>query len=381
MKKISILLVLALIFSVFSAEAQLGINKDKAAVRDWEAGLNFGLAQYYGDVSNRNFFEKLSSGESRFGIGLFGRKYFNEYIGLGAHFQFLSLRSVKENYSNGTPLNNAFTSNTIQGGLHMYLNFSNLFFGFADRPVSVYGLAGLGYISWNSTLSNSVTEAIIWQNGMVSPGVSYKTGALNMPLTLGADIRLTNDLRLNVEGSVQTVFSDDLDFYSDGFRHDIIFYGSVGLSYIINYKGLQSKKRTQQTQIPRRKEPVRVLDYESVQPVQPERPRPQTTLPVVRIDEQRYTEPSQGQYEFRVQVIAMSRSRIDTEAFRRRYNIETPIVENTFSGLYRYSTGRFSSFSEAEAYSRVIRSKGIHDAFVVAYRGNERIRITSDMKR
>lgn len=381
MKKISILFAIALFVSVLPAVAQIGIHKDKVAVRDWEAGLNFGLAQYYGDVSNRGFFEKLSSGESRFGIGLFGRKYFNEYIGLGGHFQFLSLYSVKENYSNGTPLNNAFTSNTLQGGLHMYLNFSNLFFGFADRPVSIYGLAGLGYISWNSTLRNSVTDAIIWQNGMVSPGVNYKTGALNMPLTLGADIRLTNDLRLNVEGSVQTTFSDDLDFYSDGSRHDIIFYGSVGLSYIFNYKGLQANKRTQQTQIPRRKEPVRVLDYESVQPVQPERPRAQTTLPVVRIDEQRYTEPSQGQYEFRVQVIAMSRSRIDTEAFRRRYNIETPIVENTFSGLYRYSTGRFSSFSEAEAYSRVIRSKGIHDAFVVAYRGNERIRITSDMKR
>jgi len=344
--------------------------------------LNFGLAQYYGDVSNRTFFEKISSGETRFGMGLFGRKYFNEYIGLGGHFQFLSLRSVKENYSNGTPLNNAFTSNTFQGGLHMYLNFSNLFFGLTDRPVSVYGLAGLGYIRWNSTLRNSVTDAIIWQNGMVSPGVSYKTGALNMPLTLGLDIRLTNELRLNVEGSVQTTFSDDLDFYSDGFRHDILFYGSVGLSYIFNYKGLQAKKPTQQTQIPKRKEPVKVLDYESVQPVQPERSRPQSTLPVVRIDQPRYEEPSpQGQYEFRVQVIAMSRSRIDTESFRRRFNIETPIVENTFSGLYRYSTGRFSSFSEAEAYSRVIRSKGIHDAFVVAYRGNERISITSDMKR
>ncbi len=381
MKKIYILIVFAL-FSQFTASAQTGINKDKLAVRDWEAGLNFGLAQYYGDVSNRTFFEKISSGETRFGMGLFGRKYFNEYIGLGGHFQFLSLRSVKENYSNGTPLNNAFTSNTFQGGLHMYLNFSNLFFGLTDRPVSVYGLAGLGYIRWNSTLRNSVTDAIIWQNGMVSPGVSYKTGALNMPLTLGLDIRLTNELRLNVEGSVQTTFSDDLDFYSDGFRHDILFYGSVGLSYIFNYKGLQAKKPTQQTQIPKRKEPVKVLDYESVQPVQPERSRPQSTLPVVRIDQPRYEEPSpQGQYEFRVQVIAMSRSRIDTESFRRRFNIETPIVENTFSGLYRYSTGRFSSFSEAEAYSRVIRSKGIHDAFVVAYRGNERISITSDMKR
>lgn len=101
-------------------------------------------------------------------------------------------------------------------------------------------------------------------------------------------------------------------------------------------------------------------------------------LPVVSIDQ---PDSHTGPYEFRVQVIAMSRTRIDTEAFRRRYNIDTPIVENTFGGLYRYSTGRFSNFSEAEAYSRVIRAKGIHDAFVVAYRGNERIRITSDMKR
>jgi hypothetical protein len=68
------------------------------------------------------------------------------------------------------------------------------------------------------------------------------------------------------------------------------------------------------------------------------------------------------------------------ERVYRNVQFDYPIVENTFNGLYRYSTGSFQSYAEAEAYAHKMQSRGIYDAFVVAYSNNERISITSEMK-
>lgn len=379
MRKTIPLILIILIFTCQHIYAQQHQgSQNSILVRDWEAGLNLGFTQYYGDINHRSFFEKLGAGETKFGVGVFGRKHFNAYLGLGAQFQYLSLRSEKETFSDGRPANLEFTGSTYHFGIHAYLNFSNLFFGAKDRMVGVYGLAGLGYLGWQSQLWDTQLDALIWDNATIDPNV-FNTGAVMLPLSLGADIRLTDQWRLNVESSLQTIFSDHLDFYEDGFPRDIMLFTFVGVSYVINYQQKKRDVSPRQTGS-RRTEPVRVIDYEATSPRQRTVPAASMTreLPVVSIDQ---PDSHTGPYEFRVQVIAMSRTRIDTEAFRRRYNIDTPIVENTFGGLYRYSTGRFSNFSEAEAYSRVIRAKGIHDAFVVVYRGNERIRITSDMKR
>lgn len=372
-----ILIILSFIGEHVYAQQHAG-RSDAVSIRDWEAGLDIGMTQYYGDISNKGFFEKLTANETRFGIGIFGRKHFNEYLGVGAQFQYFSLRSEKETFSDGQDADLEFTGSTYHFGLHAYLNFSNLFFGAKDRMVSVYGLAGLGYVGWQSQLWDTNLDALVWDNATIDPN-TFNTGAAIMPLSLGADIRLTDQWRLNIQSSLQTIFSDHLDFYEDGFPRDMMLFTSVGVSYVINFQQKKRDASPRQT-APRRNEPIRVIDYEATSARQRTVPAASMTreLPVVSIEP---TETHAGPYEFRVQVIAMSRSRIDTEAFRRQYNIETPLIENTFSGLYRYSTGRFSNFRDAEAYSRVIRAKGVHDAFVVAYRGNERIRITSDMKR
>jgi len=189
---------------------------------------------------------------------------------------------------------------------------------------------------------------------------------------MGIGIQVSDNLRLNLEGSIQTVMSDDLDFYKDGFKNDIILFSSVGLSY--HFRAVKREKSRSY-----RPTGPNVIEYDFSQ----KRPQPASfdrNLPVLEFSGDK-SPALKGQYEFRVQVIAMSKSRINMEAFARRFKIETPIIENTFSGLYRYSTGRFNSFREAEAYSKVIRGKGIHDAFVVAYRGNERIPISEEMKK
>jgi len=85
-------------------------------------------------------------------------------------------------------------------------------------------------------------------------------------------------------------------------------------------------------------------------------------------------------FEFRVQIYAKSSPALIGSKVYRTVQFEYPIIENQYNGLYRYSTGSFRSYSEAESYARTLQSRGIYDAFVVAYSNNERVTISPEMK-
>ncbi len=373
MKSVATYLLILFIFVANSGNAQTLRDCDKNKTLDWEFGANLGFTQYYGDVSNKTYFGKFTE-EIRFGGNIFGRAIFNQLYGFGLGLGYYSLASEKDSLLKGNPLNYGYKGTNFQFGAHAYINLTNLFWGIRPegRVFNLYSTAGLSYISWKGTLSNTLNNAVIVDDGTNALGLSFSSSSVVIPLTMGMGIQVSENLRLNLEGSIQTVMSDDLDFYKDGFKNDIILYSSVGLSYHFR-QVMKERARINRPMGPD------LIEYEFSQ----RRTQPSSSdknLPVLEFSADK-SPAIKGQYEFRVQVIAMSKSRINMEAFARRFKIETPIIENTFSGLYRYSTGRFNSFSEAEAYSKVIRSKGIHDAFVVAYRANERIPITEEMKK
>jgi hypothetical protein len=49
------------------------------------------------------------------------------------------------------------------------------------------------------------------------------------------------------------------------------------------------------------------------------------------------------------------------------YNVEDVHVQVTSNGYYRYTSGAFKTFAEAEAWKTQVRSKGISDAFIVGF--------------
>jgi hypothetical protein len=373
MKTVASVLLFLVIFATTNGNAQALKDCDKNKTLDWEIGANLGFTQYYGDISNKSYFRKFTQ-EIRFGGNLFGRAIFNQLYGFGLGIGYYSLASEKDSLLKGNPLNYGYNGTNFQFGAHAYLNLTNLFWGVRPegRVFNLYSTAGLSYISWKGTLSNTINNSVIVDDGVNALGLTFSNSSVVIPLTMGIGIQVSENLRLNFEGSIQTVMSDDLDYYKDGFKNDIILFSSVGLSY--HFRQIQRKKSRSY-----RPTGPEVIEYDFSQ----KRPQPASfdrNLPVLEFSADKSTA-IKGQYEFRVQIIAMSKSRINMEAFARRFKIETPVIENTFSGLYRYSTGRFNSFREAEAYSKVIRGKGIHDAFVVAYRANERIPITEEMKK
>lgn len=369
--RISLLILISGLISS-SAISQTQNNAERNH-QHWEFGLQLGFGQYYGDISEKNYFQKLSS-ESRFSGLLLARWHANDRYGIGFQLQSSGLYSRKDNYSNGDPANLEFSARVFEAGFHGYLNFSNLFWGPSDRRLSVYGTLGLSYINWNSSLRNTLAGAVIYENGSDIPGVSYKTSGIAIPVTLGLSYAITENLSLDFNGSIHTVLSDDLDFYADGFKNDILFFTYIGLSYHL------SSYRDKRARTPRARlsdKPVYVIDYDNVTKKEPLTQPAQ--LPVITLERPEKVVVYKD-FEFRVQIFAKSKPMPNLKAYFSGINFEYPIVENTQMGLYRYSTGSFQNFNEAARYAEQLRQRGIHDAFVVAYRNNQRISITSEMK-
>jgi N-acetylmuramoyl-L-alanine amidase len=58
-----------------------------------------------------------------------------------------------------------------------------------------------------------------------------------------------------------------------------------------------------------------------------------------------------------------------------RFNGVRNIREDHIGSVYKYSYGKTASFQEAVDYQAQMRNQGFKDAFVVAYRDNDRITV------
>ncbi|MDD4372959.1 MAG: hypothetical protein PHG67_03465 [Bacteroidales bacterium] len=368
---------LVYVITLPTLKAQSGSGGFEQPIPGWEFGVQMGFGQYYGDISKKNFFQKFS-GETRFSGQLIARRHFNERYGLGFSLQRSGLHSVKDNFLNGTAADLEYNGRVFELGIHGFLNMSNLFWGGNNNHrVNLYGTLALHYGDWKGTLRNSQTQNIIVENSSNNTGTKYKSGSMIIPVALGLKFALSDNLWLDFNSSIHTVLSDDLDYYADGFKHDILFFTHIGVAYHLGSGSGNKKPKPVRSGIST-VGPVEVTEYdryESKRSEKQETVQP-TVIPVLDL------EPVQKSktFEFRVQVLA---KREQVEHISRIFpNVvfDFPIVVNKHQGIYRYSTGSFSSFEAAENYANVMRNKGIHDAFVVAYQNDIRIPITPEMK-
>lgn len=373
MKKdfLKIFIILTLLVFCFDAKAQvMKTTEEDINAKSWQFGGLIGISQYYGDISDKNFFQKIS-GESRTSGGLFARLIFNEKIGIGLSFNVLRLYSEKYNDATDREKQLAMSSNTIQIGPHVYFHFSNIFFGQKKRLVDVYGTLGIQYASWRSTLRNYYTGTYLYDDDNFGDSGFDTKGAV-IPASLGVAFNVANGVKIHLEQSLQLVLSDDIDLYADGFKNDILATTQVGVSYTLGSGSAKSKKKSSYEE-----EIVKVVEYKPIVPKNSEEKlkieTAETAVPPVVVDK--------NAVEFRVQVLALNKSTSNVKSYLPHVSFDYPIVENQANGLYRYSTGSFSTFSQAEIYAQKMRSQGIRDAFVVAYRNNQRISITPDMKK
>lgn len=376
MKRLSYLILIGIAIS--SIQSKLYAQK-KPLQPPWQIGAFGGIAQYYGDISNKPWSSKFS-GETKYSFGALGRYHFNPKVGLGLQLQHGAFYSAKPFKSDGTTnFDLQYDATFTHANLHAFLNLTNFFFGEKERMIELYSTFGVGHIWWVGTLSKISNNTTVRSNAITAP-IGYKTSSFTVPATLGLALRLAPNLKLSLDGTIMTALTDEVDFYRDGYQYDILSYFHAGLNYFIGGSQTKTKKQGAPKTVGKWEPeiPIKVIDYEIYKdPPQRLIAAPELKLPT---PEARVTQTPSADYEFRVQVYAKTSPIAIGSKVYRSVKFDYPIVENTFNGLYRYSTGTFRAYSEAEAYARTMQSRGVHDAFVVAYRNNQRIPITEDMK-
>ena len=77
---------------------------------------------------------------------------------------------------------------------------------------------------------------------------------------------------------------------------------------------------------------------------------------------------------FRVQLIAKQED-VGKEYFKQKYQIDAPVYMDNVDGRYKYTTGSLKTYSQAKDLCNKMKQQGVADAFVVAYRDNQRITV------
>ncbi len=82
--------------------------------------------------------------------------------------------------------------------------------------------------------------------------------------------------------------------------------------------------------------------------------------------------PETGQV-YTVQILASRVPVNNINVYREKYGIHQPIYYTLQNGLYRYSTGLFTNYYDAQTYANVIKRNGLGDAFVATYNNGLRV--------
>lgn len=404
-KKVSLLLLLSTIFVTQIIVAQSIKKSSSNLSSNWELNYNIGFSQFYGDASNSNFFQKLS-GEIGIGNSLHIKKHLNPVFAVGLNGYYGCTNSNKTLTGSGSTVDFSLGGGYGDINLRAYVNFNSLFWGYdKNRRLSIYGWLGLGYAFWSTGLTDNLSGDYRESGSDVSGTTeTYKKGGGVLPIGFGVDYRISNQWSANVVGDFRTVLNDDLDVWRGGFKFDQMFFVGIGVSYHINSGFSKRKSRSKTKKAPSRKVQAKDPKVETLKS-EPVKPGKKVTSDIAiydldfnskrisggNVSQRRATTdvlkvvpPSKPMLKgivYRVQILAKSTRLADISYLRNRYNINEDIYEVNQDGIYRYSVGSFSTYSQAVDYSRVLKNKGVHDAFVTVYKDGKRIALTSELKR
>ncbi len=76
---------------------------------------------------------------------------------------------------------------------------------------------------------------------------------------------------------------------------------------------------------------------------------------------------------YTVQILASRVPAKNIQQYRERYSITQAIYYTLQNGLYRYSTGLFNSYYDAQTYANILKRNGLSDTFVATYNNGVRV--------
>ncbi|MCF8232333.1 MAG: SPOR domain-containing protein [Bacteroidales bacterium] len=398
---------LFLLVSLFSAikAQEAAYYEPEQENREWHVGAFAGLTHFYGDVSDKNFFEKFSNDNEttpNFGI-VFGKKM---YPWLTLRAQYFSAGLNSYNRSDELLISHMETKYDafgIHGKVHLNPVLWDDYKG--RNNAQLYGFGGLSFVTWNAKLDllNDDTFA------------REETGSdLALDIGGGVDYRIFPNWKAFMEASLRFVPSDQLDLVQRNFQSDVPLSVSFGFTYNFGIKDEDRKEKKRQRDLEEEKkeeeeklatrtkkenyrrlpgEGPDVLDFtmsgcsveENQQQSASARGSGNSSKPR-KLDKQKQsgssgTTPEIGQgVIFSVQILATSKP-ANISQLKNKYNLNQNIREYHSGGIYRYVVGQFRHYEEAVAHSLKMQSKGAEGAFVVVFRNGKKVKMTPSLKK
>lgn len=180
--------------------------------KSWEIPFFIGGSNYIGDLA-----PDLLPSETKMVIGAGVKRNFNNYIGLGLHFNYGSVSASDKNFDYLAPRNLDFKSTITEIALEAEFNFFRFGSGYRSSKFSPYLSTGLGLFYFNPItefegnvyhLKNMHTEGQTIIDGAPHPYSLYNFAVL---LGGGVKYKLNETWILSVNGAYRSTFTDYLD--------------------------------------------------------------------------------------------------------------------------------------------------------------------------
>lgn len=219
MKKFSYKLIMMLLVLVFGVTGVFAQQQDTTTEtrtpktsfdRYFYLQGGLGVSQFYGDLNPDNFFNKRTK----------------LMYGFAAGYQFSPVIGLRGSFNNGwvvstnDDIQRRMSSSLWDAQLTPTFNLSNLIFGYKpERVVSLYALAGVGYMNYSSMLLNTLDtddledDVIVDRFGpdAADPFPTDAESGINVPVGLGLDFRLAEKWDLFLEYNHRITFVDNID--------------------------------------------------------------------------------------------------------------------------------------------------------------------------
>jgi len=333
--------------------AQSGKAKSEASFANmWMLGVNIGPDFFYGDLGPQGI--GIDNNVSIAG-SIFGGRQFTNVVGLRGQLLFAGVRGRKINDSKDVPVNRSFSGSLIEFNVNTTINFSNLFSPYKpSRKFFIYGTLGIGFANWNTKLTDLTTMQVITSDSIPN----WRTAAV-IPFGLGAFYRITNRINVGIEWTFRMAMSDYVDQKATNFKYD--FYDYLAFGITVNL-GKLTKRSAQ----------VKEYSY-TVSPTPATPPAPRILpLEIPTPTGATIVPTTQEEYIYVVQIFAFAKTAYKPETIRKRYHITQPVTREREGKLNRYIVGNYKNLEYARELRDEMLKKGIHDAFVVAYKNGQR---------
>ena len=222
----------------------------------------------------------------------------------------------------------------------------------------------------------------VWMNLPEDPGFTVSYRLIPDPSKSLENLKISGSLSYILEGRNISVEVAQKDVYLSGISSANIEALMVSLE---TGEKLPASRPAQAE--PKDVKPPPVKEVKT--PVKEKEPVVKEEVPVVKEEKpagipssgipQSQQLPVQTGIYYRVQLAASSRFSDANKEFAA-YNLSRPVLVERHNGMYKYTAGSFSTYSQASDFRSTVLSKGIRGAFIVAYKDGKRINVIDARK-